>query len=145
MISKLTEIQPAEIKLQPVDMNLQRTTEIELQQTAEVKLEKPTELLQIPKAQKQGTSSERMLLPSPPKPRWWMRLLYYAVVAAVGVGIYLYWEPITKITKPWVDKFLPSRSTGDAKKARPPIPVVTATVRQGDMEMHLNGLGTVTA
>src|SRR5437016_3569414 len=117
MISKLTEIQPAEIKLQPVDTNLQRTREIELQQTTEVELEKPSELLQKPKAPKQVTSSERMLLPSPPKPRWWMRLLYYAVVAAVGVGVYVYWPQIKDFTKPWVDKFLPSRSAGDTKKA----------------------------
>lgn len=150
MISKLTEIQPAEISLQDVEANLQRTADIELQQTTQVKLEKPSELLQKPQTHRQATVGDRMLLPPPSKPRWWVRLAYYSVVVAAGLGVYLFWPQVVGLSKeiaklPWVERFLPSRSSGDVKKARPPIPVVTATVRQGDMEMHLNGLGTVTA
>jgi multidrug efflux system membrane fusion protein len=141
MISKITDLEPVETKLQ-------RTTEIDLQQTTEVKVEKPADLLQKAKVvhkPAQAPASERMLLPPPPKPRWWVRLAYYVFLAAAGTGIYFAWPHIYPHVKPWVDKYLPNKSAVVAKKERPPIPVVTAPVRQGDMEMHLNGLGTVTA
>ena len=59
-----------------------------------------------------------------------------------GAAIYFAW--------PWLPWLIALTSTGGKEGqavAKPPrvVPVVTAAVRQADMDLYLNGLGTVTA
>src|SRR5207253_7169825 len=66
-----------------------------------------------------------------PQRSWWPWLL--ALVALAG-GVY------------WLRAALGGRPTSAAESAkRPPVPVVVATARAGDMPVYLNGLGSVTA
>lgn len=64
----------------------------------------------------------------------WKLLTWLIVFAVLGGAGYLYYERI----------HLP-RSMPVAAPPKRPIPVLAAAVRQGDMNLYLNGLGTVTA
>jgi multidrug efflux system membrane fusion protein len=68
----------------------------------------------------------------------WIALL--VVVAAGGAGWYYRasWTP-------FLEKLLPAKNSAASKTGAKVIPVVTATVKQRDMDVFLNGLGTVTA
>ncbi len=68
-------------------------------------------------------------------PWWWLLLI---VVAATGGGTRLMWLP-------WVAAWMPAGNTAPSKSAARVIPVSTAAVRQRDMDLYLNGLGTATA
>ncbi|MGH7136822.1 MAG: MdtA/MuxA family multidrug efflux RND transporter periplasmic adaptor subunit [Pirellulales bacterium] len=75
---------------------------------------------------------------TPPASKW-SAVVRLVVVAALAVGAYYTW--------PWIAPWIPALS-GRKPAAKPPqrvIPVATATVRRGDMDLYLNGLGTVTA
>jgi multidrug efflux system membrane fusion protein len=66
-------------------------------------------------------------------------LVRLAVLATLAVGTYYAW--------PWVAPWI-SVISGRKPVVKPPqrvIPVATATVRRGDLDLYLNGLGTVTA
>jgi multidrug efflux system membrane fusion protein len=81
--------------------------------------------------------SERGAEP-PPAPKW-SALVRLVVVAALAVGAYYTW--------PWIAPWIPALS-GRKPAGKPPqrvIPVATATIRRGDMDIYLNGLGAVTA
>lgn len=69
-------------------------------------------------------------------------IAFLVLVAACGAGWY-YWAPIMSALEPFLHQ-----KNGAATKGPPParvIPVVTATVKQRDVDVFLNGLGTVTA
>jgi membrane fusion protein, multidrug efflux system len=66
--------------------------------------------------------------------RW---ILLLAIVGA-GWRYYPVWWP-------WVEARLPQRSAGAVKPPPRVIPVVAAPVTQRDLDLYLNGLGTVTA
>lgn len=85
--------------------------------------------------------------PSRPTPKrgGWGWLVTVLVLAASGYIAYPYIQslPIAKLKEkihwPWGG---PAKAT---VKVRPPVPVVTSVVRKADMNLYLNGLGTVTA
>lgn len=77
----------------------------------------------------------------PPQARWWGRLLIIGALGAVA------WFSVPYV-RPHVEPFLKQISGAKAAPAASParsVPVVTATVRKGDMDLYLNGLGSVTA
>jgi len=80
----------------------------------------------------------RLAAPAPTR-SWWPTLLTLCVA---GAAVYFAW--------PWLPWLIALTSPGGkagpavAKPART-VPVVTAAVRQADMDLYLNGLGTVTA
>jgi multidrug efflux system membrane fusion protein len=91
----------------------------------------PTTLQPIPAAPPQEWAETTQ--PSKAKRRWWPWLLVLAVV--VGAG---YWLRSGAETRP-------PAAGPPAKSAMPPVPVVVASARQGDMPVYLTGLGSVTA
>jgi multidrug efflux system membrane fusion protein len=80
-----------------------------------------------------ATKPVKQSAPPAPKQRWWLTLLILAVLG--GAGYYFYPQIKALVL---------------AEKAAPPppparvIPVVTAPVRQENINLYLNGLGTVT-
>ena len=85
--------------------------------------------------------------PDEPKTTWWgaiLTLLFWLIVIGLGTGGWFYRET-------WWPRFakqfgiVESGAAGAKKPARPPVPVVTAVVQQKDMDVFINGLGTVTA
>jgi membrane fusion protein, multidrug efflux system len=78
-----------------------------------------------------------------PKSRW-AGLVWWAVWIAAGAVAYytVPWEAVrVKVADFWKSK----TTTTVVKPPRGPIPVLTSVARQGNMEMFLNGLGSVTA
>ncbi|HVW36711.1 MAG TPA: biotin/lipoyl-binding protein, partial [Pirellulales bacterium] len=81
----------------------------------------------------------RPVAAEPPKSRWWPTLLTLACLGAAGY-----------FSLPWLPK-LTALTTGgreatkDAKPKNRIVPVVAAAARRADMDLYLNGLGTVTA
>ncbi len=67
-------------------------------------------------------------------------LIVSLVICAMGAGGWYYREQLL----PHIAPFLTAKAAA-AKPAARVIPVVTATVRKRDMDLYLNGLGTVTA
>jgi multidrug efflux system membrane fusion protein len=68
------------------------------------------------------------------KRRWWIWALLLLIVLGGGT-----WFIVERTS------LFQSSKEGAASKAQRPIPVVTSTVRQGDMNVYLSSLGTVTA
>lgn len=66
--------------------------------------------------------------------RWWPWLLVLVVVGCAG-----YW------LRSSAESRQPAAAGPPAKSAVPPVPVVVANARQGDMPVYLTGLGSVTA
>ncbi len=66
---------------------------------------------------------------------WWLLVL---AIAAVAWHYRLLWWP-------WVMTLIPAGAAPPSKPTARVIPVTTATVRQRDMDLSLNGLGTATA
>jgi membrane fusion protein, multidrug efflux system len=68
------------------------------------------------------------------------RWLLLAILVAAVTGSYFAvpWDIVTSVLPIGVSK-------PDAAPAARPVPVVAVTARQGDMDLYLNGLGTVTA
>lgn len=71
-----------------------------------------------------------------PKANWWLRLLVICVVGAAWSYRVTWW--------PWVAPIF-SGSPPPPKPAARVVPVVTAEARRRDVNLFLNGLGTVTA
>ena len=66
---------------------------------------------------------------------WWL-----VIIALAGAG-WRYWPEIS----PHVEPYLPKSAVPKTKTGPRITPVVTAAVRQRDMNLYLNGLGTITA
>ncbi len=88
------------------------------------------------------TSGEIRPGSSPPKPQRgdWGWLVTLLVVGALGYGGWHY----QSVWRPWVSSVLFTPAKKEPPRERV-IPVVTAVVQQRDMDLYLNGLGTVTA
>ena len=89
-----------------------------------------------------------ILIPPPePTGTWWgaiRSLLFWLIAIGLCTGGWFYREAWW----PWFAKqigIVESGAAGVKKAARPPVPVVTAIVQQKDMDVFINGLGTVTA
>ncbi|HWB10876.1 MAG TPA: MdtA/MuxA family multidrug efflux RND transporter periplasmic adaptor subunit [Pirellulales bacterium] len=68
----------------------------------------------------------------------WGALLRLVFFVAAGLAVYDGW--------PWIAPWMSLVGRKPIEKPRQRVvPVVTATVRQGDMDLYLNGLGTITA
>ncbi|HVV99756.1 MAG TPA: biotin/lipoyl-binding protein, partial [Planctomycetaceae bacterium] len=92
--------------------------------------------------------------PSPPQhsSRGW---IWWVVIGILAAAVYFGWPRIAPVASPWLETHakplmdrLPWLSKGEEKNAKPTkrsVPVVAATVRRGDLDIYLNGLGTVTA
>lgn len=70
----------------------------------------------------------------------WPALFGWLCVIGIGVGGWYYRAPLM----PYLEPLLPRSKAAPEKKTRV-VPVTTASVRQRDMPLYLNGLGTVTA
>ena len=85
--------------------------------------------------------------PTEPKETWWgaiRSLLFWLIAIGLCMGGWFYREAWW----PWFSKqigIVESTAAGAKKAPRPPVPVVTAIVQQKDMDVFINGLGTVTA
>jgi multidrug efflux system membrane fusion protein len=80
--------------------------------------------------------------PAPPKPPTLLgRLIRWTVLVALIAAGWKYYP----IWYPWVQQHLASRTAGPVKPPARVTPVVTAPVVQRDLDLYLNGLGTVTA
>jgi multidrug efflux system membrane fusion protein len=75
--------------------------------------------------------------PEPRKRHLWRWLLLIALAAGAWYGR-SYWIP-------WVNTALGRNANGPAARPSRPVPVRTATVVKRDLDLYLNGLGTVTA
>ena len=82
---------------------------------------------------------EPSFAPSPPK-RSLAPWLWLVVLTAAAAGAYyeVPWDVVVAWRPGAVDK-------GAEKAAPRPVPVVAVTTRQGDMDLYINGLGSVTA
>lgn len=95
--------------------------------------------LQPPRAVVLEPASE---LPArPEKRRTW---LWFIMLISAGAGAYFAYPHVLPYAKPMVATLL-GGPPAPAKKKAPEIPVVTAVARRGDMNLYLNGLGSVTA
>lgn len=122
---------------------------------AELPAQAPVELLKegsslapVLPAKQTSSSRERQLLEEavlprrpepPPSSGKWSALLRLVTMTALAAGAYYSW--------PWVGPWISSLG-GRKPVAKPPqrvIPVATAKVERGDMDLYLNGLGTITA
>jgi membrane fusion protein, multidrug efflux system len=72
--------------------------------------------------------------PTAHKQRWWLTLLILAALTGGGIYAYPYAKPYLTLTRPTVPPPPPRV-----------IPVVTHSVDERDMNLYLNGLGTVTS
>jgi membrane fusion protein, multidrug efflux system len=92
-------------------------------------------------------SKTNLIPPEEPKGTWWgaiRSLIFWLIVIGLSTGGWLYRETWW----PWFSKQIGivEGGAGTVKKPpRPPVPVVTAIVQQKDMDVFINGLGTVTA
>ena len=92
-----------------------------------------------PSKSPQHTAGVRPRSAPPDKPRWWPTLLTLACLAAAGY-----------FSLPWLPRLIALTNGGreDAAVAKPKqrvVPVVAAPARRADLDLYLNGLGTVTA
>ncbi|HEV7224330.1 MAG TPA: MdtA/MuxA family multidrug efflux RND transporter periplasmic adaptor subunit [Pirellulales bacterium] len=92
-----------------------------------------------PKPAPQATKPPPRLAAPAPTRSWWPTLLTLCIA---GAAVYFAW--------PWLPWLIALTSHGGKDGhtiAKPPraVPVVTAAVRRDDMDLYLNGLGTVTA
>ena len=103
-----------------------------------------------PQAALPGPASQAAL-PAPPAdpaaaaPRQGSGWVWFLVLCTLGAGGYFATPYVRPRLEPWIQSWT-GKGQGPAKG--PPvreIPVVTANVREGDMDLYLNGLGTVTA
>jgi len=78
-----------------------------------------------------------------PKRHAWTGLLGWLIFAAVAGAAY-YYVPL-ETWKTLLAKVLPASGPAPEVKGPKVIPVVTSAARKGDMDIYLNGLGTVTA
>ncbi len=77
----------------------------------------------------------------PRKPRRWLRVAVMCLICGAAYGAAPYYVP-------HVQSLFKSLTGGTPAAARPaarPVPVVTGAARLGDMNLYLNGLGSVTA
>ena len=83
--------------------------------------------------------SPQEFVPSPRRGSWsWLGWLILIALATAAWTYRQTWLP-------WIEPLLPAGSSAPTKPAARVIPVATATVRQRDMALYLNGLGTATA
>ncbi|MBC8112984.1 MAG: biotin/lipoyl-binding protein, partial [Candidatus Saccharimonas sp.] len=83
--------------------------------------------------------SPQELVHAPKRASWsWVGWLILIALATAAWTYRLTWLP-------WIAPLLPVGNTAPSKPAARVIPVATATVRQRDMALYLNGLGTATA
>src|SRR5262249_26237148 len=90
---------------------------------------------QVPSDKIQPATVKRPTVAAPaPKQRWWLTLLILGVVSAAAYYAYQCVEP-----------YLALRHAPPPPPPPRVIPVVTYTVGRSDMDLYLNGLGTVTS
>ena len=83
--------------------------------------------------------SPQEFVPSQRRSSWsWLGWLILIALATSAWTYRLTWLP-------WIAPLLPAGNPAPSKPAVRVIPVATATVRQRDMDLYLNGLGTATA
>ncbi|HEX4145558.1 MAG TPA: MdtA/MuxA family multidrug efflux RND transporter periplasmic adaptor subunit [Pirellulales bacterium] len=96
-----------------------------------------------PTAREPRVEPLRQPLAPRPKRRGWTGLLGWLVFAAIAGAAY-YYVPL-ETWKSLLTKVLPAPAPPPQVKGPKVVPVVVSAARLGDMDIYLNGLGTVTA
>jgi len=106
--------------------------------TAETNGESHSAIRHEERGQPEPGPAAAQAVPESPKRHVWRWIIVVALAAGAWYGR-SYWLP-------WLNSAL-GRSNGNGAAARPsrPVPVRTATVVKRDLDLYLNGLGTVTA
>ncbi|MFN0054298.1 MAG: MdtA/MuxA family multidrug efflux RND transporter periplasmic adaptor subunit [Planctomycetales bacterium] len=96
----------------------------------------PLELPDDPGTAPRGAATDAALNPRSSRRGW-----LWLVVGFVAVAAWYY----QAVWRPWLAPWLPGPAAPATKPPPRPIPVRTATIERRDLDLHLNGLGTVTA
>lgn len=85
--------------------------------------------------------------PSPsPRPRWGRRLVWLGLLAIAGYAFAEYgYGPVSAYVAPYVAKLTNGNSAPPPVRREKTVPVVAAPVQQTDMDLYLNGLGSISA
>lgn len=100
-------------------------------------------VVEIPK----DNNKDIPLLLTKPKKRLNRRIWFIVIVCLIAFGAYKFWPRPAKVAADSTDTSQKGKHSSAGKSSRTPTdsPIVTATAKIGDINIYLNGLGSVTA